>query len=73
MCLLPRCGCAESILLIPSLSGGKEARSATRLTGTATTTVSFADFGMTAPKVPVVLSVVDEILLELNLVATLAA
>ncbi len=51
----------------------KAARQAQQLTGTATTTVSFADFGMTAPKVPVVLSVVDEIRLELNLLATLAA
>jgi polyisoprenoid-binding protein YceI len=48
----------------------KAARQGQQLTGTATTAVTFADFGMTAPKVPVVLSVVDEIRLEIALVAT---
>ena len=45
------------------------ARQADRLTGTAKTTVTFGDFGMEPPRAPVVLSVVDEIRLELNLVA----
>jgi polyisoprenoid-binding protein YceI len=49
------------------------ARSGGQITGTATTAVTFGDFGMEPPKVPVVLSVVDEIRLELNLVASEAA
>ena len=44
-------------------------REGTRLTGTATTAFKFGDFGMTPPKAPAVLSVVDEIRLEVNLVA----
>jgi polyisoprenoid-binding protein YceI len=43
------------------------------LTGTATTAVTFGDFGMTPPQVPVVLSVTDQIRLEVNLVATQVA
>jgi hypothetical protein len=37
-----------------------------RITGTATTTVTFADFGMTQPRVPIVLSVEETITLELD-------
>jgi polyisoprenoid-binding protein YceI len=37
-----------------------------RITGTATTQVTFDDFGMTPPRVPVVLSLEDTITLELN-------
>ena len=48
-------------------------READQLTATATTSFKFGDFGMEPPKVPVVLSVVDEIRLEINLVATHAA
>jgi polyisoprenoid-binding protein YceI len=48
-------------------------REGSQLTGTATTTLKFGDFGMEPPKVPVVLSVVDEIRLELGLVANAAA
>ena len=48
-------------------------RSGNQLTGTATTSFKFADFGMQAPRVPMVLSVVDEIRLEVKLDATLAA
>ena len=44
-------------------------RGGTSLTGTATTAFKFGDFGMTPPKAPAVLSVVDEIRLEVNLVA----
>jgi len=40
------------------------------LTGTASTSVTFGDFGMTPPQVPVVLSVTDLIRLEVSLVAT---
>jgi polyisoprenoid-binding protein YceI len=43
------------------------------LEGKATTAVKFGDFGMSPPRVPVVLSIVDEIRLELDLVATLVA
>jgi polyisoprenoid-binding protein YceI len=43
------------------------------LTGTATTSFKFGDFGMEPPRVPVVLSVVDEIRLEIALSATQAA
>lgn len=49
------------------------ARQGDRLTGHATATVAFGDFGMSPPQVPVVLSVVDEIRLELDLVATQAS
>ncbi|HEX9269301.1 MAG TPA: YceI family protein [Candidatus Limnocylindria bacterium] len=47
-------------------------REGTTLTATATAvpTWKFADFGMTAPRAPAVLSVVDEIKLELAIVAT---
>jgi polyisoprenoid-binding protein YceI len=38
----------------------------TDLTGTATTSFTFADFGLTQPRVPVVLSVEDTIKLELD-------
>lgn len=37
-----------------------------RITGTATTQVTFEDFGMTPPRVPVVLSLEDTITLELD-------
>jgi len=37
-----------------------------RITGTATTTVTFADFGLTQPRVPIVLSVEETITLELD-------
>ncbi len=37
-----------------------------RITGTATTTVTFADFGLTQPRVPIVLSVEESIALELD-------
>jgi polyisoprenoid-binding protein YceI len=49
------------------------ARQEDRLTGNATTAFAFADFGMSPPNVPVVLSVVDEIRLEIDLVADLAS
>jgi polyisoprenoid-binding protein YceI len=39
-------------------------RTGTRLTGTATTSFTFAEFGMAKPRVPVVLSVADTIRLE---------
>jgi polyisoprenoid-binding protein YceI len=42
------------------------------VTGRATTTVRFGDFGMVPPRVPVVMSVVDEIHLELDFAASLA-
>ena len=42
------------------------------LTGTATTNFKFGDFGMEAPRVPVVLSVMDDIRLEIALNATQA-
>lgn len=35
-----------------------------RITGTATTTFPFSEFGLTQPRVPVVLSVADTIKLE---------
>jgi hypothetical protein len=47
-------------------------RDRTTLTGTATTSFKFGDYGMEPPRVPMVLSVVDEIRLELALVATQA-
>jgi polyisoprenoid-binding protein YceI len=47
-------------------------RSGNHLSGTATTSFKFGDFGMTPPRVPVVLSVVDEIRLEVKLAATVA-
>jgi len=43
------------------------------LTGTASTSVTFGDFGMTPRQVPVVLSVTDQIRLEVSLVATQVA
>jgi polyisoprenoid-binding protein YceI len=43
------------------------------LTGTASTSVTFGDFGMAPPQVPVVLSVTDQIRLEVSLVATQVA
>lgn len=48
-------------------------REGTALTGTATTRLTFGDFGREPPRVPMVLSVVDEIRLELALVASQAA
>ena len=47
-------------------------RNAGELQGTATTAVKFGDFGMTPPRVASVLSITDEIRLELELVATQA-
>jgi polyisoprenoid-binding protein YceI len=47
-------------------------RDGTDLTGTATTAFTFGDFGMTPPRAPVVLSVVDDVRLEVNLVASQA-
>jgi polyisoprenoid-binding protein YceI len=44
-------------------------RDGANLTGTATTQFKFGDFGMDPPRVAVVLSVVDDIRLEVNLVA----
>ena len=41
-------------------------RTGTRLTGTATTSFTFAEFGIAQPKVPIVLSVADTIRLEYN-------
>ena len=47
----------------------RASRQGNRLTGTATTTTTFGDFGMEPPRAPAVLSVTDQIKLELNLVA----
>jgi polyisoprenoid-binding protein YceI len=47
-------------------------RTGSQLTGSATTSFKFGDFGMQVPRVPLVLSVVDEIRLELVLEATAA-
>ena len=47
-------------------------REGNNLTGTATTSFAFGDYGMQPPRVPVVLSVVDEIRLEVALVGTQA-
>jgi polyisoprenoid-binding protein YceI len=47
-------------------------RDGTQLTGRAVTAVKFGDFGMTPPRADPVVSVVDEIRLELNLVAVQA-
>jgi polyisoprenoid-binding protein YceI len=44
-------------------------REGAQLTGQATATVRFGDFGMAPPRVPLVLSIMDEIRLELALVA----
>lgn len=44
-------------------------RTGSQLAARATTTVKFGDFGMTPPRVPMVLTIVDEIRLELDLVA----
>jgi polyisoprenoid-binding protein YceI len=44
-------------------------RDGTALTGSATTSFQFGDFGMQRPQAPVVLSIVDEIRLEVQLVA----
>ncbi|MBI3971959.1 MAG: YceI family protein [Chloroflexi bacterium] len=49
------------------------AREGAKLTGTATTAFTFGDFGMTPPRAPAVLSVVDEIRLEVSLVASQTA
>lgn len=48
-------------------------RTADRLEGKATTAVKFGDFGMTPPRVATVLSITDEIRLELELVAAQTA
>lgn len=48
-------------------------RAGNQLTGSATTSFKFEDYGMQPPRVPMVLSVVDEIRLELQLDATVAA
>jgi polyisoprenoid-binding protein YceI len=48
-------------------------RNGSNLTGKATTAIKFGDFGMEPPKAPVVLSVVDEIRLELDLNASATA
>ena len=48
-------------------------RNAGQLEGKAITAVKFGDFGMTPPRVASVLSITDEIRLELDLVATQAA
>jgi polyisoprenoid-binding protein YceI len=45
-------------------------RAGAQLTARATTTVKFGDFGMAPPKAEPVLLVVDEIRLELDIVAT---
>ncbi len=47
-------------------------RAGTQLSARATTAVKFGDFGMTPPKAEPVVNVVDEIRLELDLVATQA-
>ncbi|HEX2324671.1 MAG TPA: YceI family protein, partial [Chloroflexota bacterium] len=47
-------------------------REGNNLTGTATTSFAFGDYGMQPPRVPVVLSVVDEIRLEVALVGAQA-
>ncbi|HET7770063.1 MAG TPA: YceI family protein, partial [Chloroflexota bacterium] len=47
-------------------------RNAGQLEGKATTAIKFGDFGMTPPRVASVLSITDEIRLELDLVATQA-
>ena len=47
-------------------------RQGNRLSGTATTNFKFADYGMQAPRVPMVLSIVDDIRLEVALNATQA-
>ncbi|MBI3969751.1 MAG: YceI family protein [Chloroflexi bacterium] len=47
----------------------KAKREGPSLTGTATTSFTFGDFGMAIPRVPLVLSIVDEIRLEVDLVA----
>lgn len=51
----------------------KARREGTQLSGTATTSFKFGDFGMSPPRVPLVLSIVDDIRLEVELVATQAA
>lgn len=48
-------------------------RAANELLGKASTKVKFADFGMTAPRVATVLSITDEIRLELDLAASQTA
>lgn len=47
-------------------------RNGAQLTGRASTTVRFGDFNMAPPRVPIVISVVDDIRLELDLSATQA-
>lgn len=44
--------------------------SETRLEGTASTTIAYADYGITIPSVPAVASVEDSVRLELDFVAT---
>ena len=51
-------------LLFGSPLGSDAAKSLGRVTGTATTMFPFAEFGLTQPRVPVVLSVSDSIKLE---------
>ncbi|HET7771370.1 MAG TPA: YceI family protein [Chloroflexota bacterium] len=48
-------------------------RQGNQLSGTATTSFKFGDFNMTPPRVPMVLSIVDDIRLEVKLVATQAS
>jgi len=43
--------------------------SETRLEGTATSTIRYADFGLSIPRVPSVASVADEVRLEIDFVA----
>jgi polyisoprenoid-binding protein YceI len=45
------------------------AASESRLTGTATTTIAYADYGITIPQVRQVASVEDQVRLELEFVA----
>jgi polyisoprenoid-binding protein YceI len=47
-------------------------RTATEVTGTANATITFAEFGLKAPSVAAVLSVSDEIRLEIAFVANIA-
>jgi polyisoprenoid-binding protein YceI len=56
----------------PSTWDAKATFSPQGVTGTATTAIKFADFGMTQPRVPLVLSIEDNIRLELDFNATRA-
>lgn len=47
--------------------------SAERLSGTAQTTIAYADFGLSIPEVPQVASVADDVRLEIDFVAVLTA